>query len=55
MKHKIGDRVRIKGYTKDGLTYGYIRDIFIVARVYEVYFPETQKFGMGWTDADFTN
>jgi len=53
MKHKIGDRVRIKGYTKDGLTYGYIRDIFISARVYKVYFPETGNIGMGWIDADF--
>ena len=59
MKFRIGDRVRIKGYTKDGVTYGYIRDIYTASgaprgdQLYELYFPEIGQVGCGWVDADF--
>lgn len=51
-KFKVGDRVVPIAYTKDDLTYGYVREV-TPDRGYRVYWPEISTDGDGWWDHDF--
>ncbi len=48
----IGARVVPSRYTKDGLSYGYVRNA-TPGQGYTVYWPELGATGVGWRDDDF--
>lgn len=49
-RFKVGDRVVPRGYTRDGLTYGYVRGTD--HRGYVIHWPEIGDVGGGWSDTD---
>lgn len=51
-RFKPGDRVEPIGFTRDDLTYGYVREI-TRGRGYRVFWPELGETGDGWQDHDF--
>ena len=48
----VGDRVVPTRYTRDGLSYGYVRRV-TPGQGYTVYWPEIGAVGTGWRDSDF--